>query len=193
MPFITFLAYTWAFYILALATVVVSYIWVMDTDDRYRDGYFPFGPTLIVGAFIYILATRFDVLKQFIIWPNIMATIGGYLLIGFFVSLFRYVRRLSEFKEYATERKSENFKGSIDSEYINSMRGDLKYKFHNVTFEEKTGKFSLDHKRSNITRHWIYWPFFLVSVVFDPIGDFVKFSVKRLGFLYQHLSKKYAV
>lgn len=206
---ITWLALSWLFFPIAAITILTTYFNVKNERNE-----FPIFSGIVIGGLVYLASFRFEELAKFS-WNNIFYVLGAYVLAGFLVSLFQWIKTLREFKVFATDAKKrliESFeedvnglmsrnagytrKEAVDSttkSHKSSLRSSLSHNFKNVNFDEQTGKFYLGVDKSTMSKHWVYWPFFALSIIFDPITEFVNFVIDYAKNLFTSISKRFAV
>ncbi len=207
---ISWLALSWLFIPLVAISLLATYFNVKnDRDD------FPIFSGFLVAGIVYLSSFRFESLSVLFSWSNIGYFLGGYILIGFFVALFKWILKLKEFKRVALEKRTD-LEESLEKDVLsyldknprsnredaiksvvdgnrNRLVSTLSYKYNLVCVDSVTGKIYLGVEKSLVSKHWIYWPFFILTVVLDPITEFVNFMVDYLKNLFTIISKRFSV
>jgi hypothetical protein len=184
----TWLAVTAAFYPLVVVALVATYFIVAKSIDESD---FPFSPLLVLGAIGVIAVIRYPGLAVLFQWPNVLLTAGAYLAIGFFVSLFKWIRKLSDFRVYALQKRTDYPEASSEK-FLERVQGSYNSDYHEAKLN-KEGRVYLPHDVSELTSQWFYWPFFILSVLFDPIKTAVNAGVAYFRSFYEYLSNHFSV
>lgn len=208
ITFFTWVALSWLFFPIACLSLITTYFNIKNDE---RD--FPIVSGIVLGLVVWLSILRFD-FPQFS-WANLAYFVGGYIIIGFFVALFKWVQRLKEFKKVATEIKEkkdgeynsifskyreqnynwseEQLKSSTLESIKRSTETDLSYRFSNVLYDTSTKKFYLGVNKVSVSTHWVYWPFFVLSIVFEPIASVINFLVDYTKNFFTSISKRFSV
>lgn len=190
---LTFMLLGWFFWPLTAVLVLWTYCLVRGEDDD-----FSYWATLFMGAVIASVIYRYDHIRVWI-WNAEHATwcIVAYIAVGFLIAVHKWTNHLMAFKSAGrkevadiAKRHPDWEKGSTD--FIRSLRSALSLKGDSVYYSPEKGYY-LNWREFPIGNWWAYWPFFILSVVFDPIRRACRWTVNRLKKFWEGLAKYFAV
>ena len=84
--------------------------------------------------------------------------------------------------------KLEALRKAVDSEEPHYQRTDLGW-----VFVTPAGTYRLNWRAYPVFTGWVDWPYFAVSVVTDPIEQFVRAAVRRLRAFFEWTAKIFEV
>ena len=103
-----FLLLTWVFWPIILALPLVAYY---NVTVAVKNGYTEVFAGLLIGAVIGILSYRFPSFRGYFDgWRAFVVVIGGYVVVGFLLSLYKWLSVLWDFRKSDVKKKVEDIK-----------------------------------------------------------------------------------
>ena len=211
---------TWLFWLVILFSFFITAKAV--TESAEEDS-FGCAHVLFFTIFVTFIIYRFDGLRAFLAWPNWIYVLGGYLVAGFGIAIYKWFQRVSAFRKFAQTAALEieeelreqeslqrlapgaripNSHSSVDPKDKETPRTLLKkqldnhYNFHNIgtdTTNPEEPKYYLMSSKSRVALWWTFWPFFLFSVVLDPLTRIIRSASALLSSIFTRISKRFSV
>ena len=164
---------------------------------QYENGWFP---TLVVGGSLLAFHYLLGVPVFSYIWENIgllALYVLGYGIIGGVYSVFKWYRYSLITKERIKEAEKEflvskGVLGDVMSDELKLEWGEYFKSRPERLFDHKGIEDAIPqwHTHKALLMQWVtYWPWSLVwTVINDPIRRFVRFIVRQLQQVYQHIT-----
>lgn len=184
---LSFLFLGWFFWPLSIGLLLGAYAVVKDADE------FPTGSLFLLGSVLGFCLYRYPELRDVLFSIKGAAySVGGYILAGGVVSLWKWVTVLLDFRRDAPEHlKKVNVnqppgdRAKCLSRFIYGSGRDL--------VKESAGSFYPDYRRFPIATWWTYWPLFLFQVILDPITRAIRRFVNFFRDIYEAVAKRFSV
>jgi len=200
LAILAWLMFPWVFWTLIgiLSLVAYKLVGVGQDEDEFSFGAL-FVTSLIIVGLIYRHDTAWALMTT---WPSNLYVVAGYAAVGFGVMSYKWLTLLADFRPKAQawlETDRNSFKGAETkskalSEHAFPKRG---YCYTSmVTFcETPAGNISYyPNWRMFPLANWLtFWPFFSVSVIFDPLLRLSRRVVKLCGEALEAIAKKFSV
>ena len=202
---LNFLFLTWVFWPLAILSPIIAFGMVANlTDKADRYGCFKHEvwspvPGFFIAFFVAALAWHFPFLRGYFDgWRAIATVLGGYVIVGFFMSFYKWIVVLVEFykeRENIIARITEVKKSALSSTHHSCEEMiESEYKFCNVEKrEDDTYIVYPNWKKYPIEIWWCYWPFFIVQIPFDIVKDFIERAFNWIKGFYNSIAKKFSI
>lgn len=191
LTILAFLTLWWVFWPIVTILTLITYFTVnkKDEDD------FEAGALALLAVTIAGLTHYFDAWFIFT-WPTVLYTVGGYVAIGVVIMGYKWLTLLSDFKVKAKEWLNAN-ESYLGLRYEALSRHVFGYNTNKVIVSEAP-----DHVKPIYYLNWrtfplanwvVFWPFFSLSVVLDPILRITRRVIKWCGEIFEAIAKKFAV
>ena len=195
-----FLLLSWAFWLIAPGLTVIAYIIVSELADEKEWGFAPlFFLALAGGALWY----RYPEVR--LTWSGAAWAAAGYVAAGFILSLWKWLTVLLDFKKLpvavmiACQKADARIQNpsyhaqAVLNEAARKLAHDCTLKGCKVVENAGTITIYPDWRRHPIATWFTYWPFFLFSVVLDPVKRGIARLVQELKELYESIAKRFKV
>lgn len=126
-------------------------------------------------------------------WTHLFEGIGLYIVAGFFLSLYKYWWVLHDFKRDAPAVLL-HFTPTIHSpDACIKLCSNLSLPMGSVNYDVSRGIYIINWKEFPIAIWWIYWPCFVLSVVFDPLERVIRELMRWMRRFYAKLAEEFSV
>lgn len=188
---LTFLFIPYIFYGVVVCVLLFSYIVVKDARDDFSWFALFLFALLITGFGFYYPSVGAYI---FTIKGAIITTIS-YIVAGAVVSMWKWMVILIDFRKEAPLVVSK-IKENYTDEYpgiANRVSGEL-YGYHGkVIKNDLTDKYYPNYKGFPIANWWIYWPLFVLQLIFDPIDRIIRHIYNQIKEVYNNVAKRFSV
>lgn len=184
----------WLFWPVAIVPLLIAYALVNADDSDCAVGALILS-AVALGACLY----RYPEFRAFAFtWSGAAWLVGGYVVAGGILSLWKWVNVLMDFKRKAPEALKKVKRPDAPSEIAENLgRSIFGYgKSHYVVSGDGLNGDSVyypNYKVFPIATWWVYWPFFTLSVVFDPINRLIRRVYDLLKGVYERMARTVAV
>lgn len=199
-----FLFLSWFFYPVIVILPIICYAIVFKTSEENE---FPVEPSFLLIPVIGALLWRFPSLRGlFADWHVYLYVVGGYVLAGFLLSLYKWIMVLVDFRKPNVKimigccrsdietRYSHNHNAAKDQQVAEQLRRDYQFKNCLVTVNpDRSITIYPDRHKYPIATWWVYWPFFLLSVVFDPLKRVIEKLTEWTKTFYESIARRFSV
>jgi len=194
LTILAFLTLWWVFWpIVTILTLITYFAVSKNKDDDFESGALALLALTIVGLTHYFGAWFLFT------WPTVLYTVGGYVAIGVVIMGYKWLTLLSDFRTKAKEfLKSIPEGGSVaekaqrlDSHVFGSYGRHVKV--DTVDGPDSRAFYYLNWRTFPLANWVVFWPFFSLSVVLDPILRVTRRVIKWCGEIFEAIAKKFAV
>lgn len=212
-----FLAFSWIFWPLLGFLFFWPFVVLMHCiadDESEKTLFYPIFPFLIAFSLFFYHFPH--IRPNFLIWQTYVYGVGGYVLAGFLVSLYKWFMKLHDFRKMDKDGLWKEISSSLSNRYgckemtpeevkeeliTQIKRNKLKGSFYEPPYSKY--KVDLDQndqlriypnwKKYPLSMWWTYWPFYMFEVVLDPIRRFINSVVDLLKEFYNKIAQHFSV
>lgn len=196
LAILAFLTLWWVFWPIVTILTLITYFTVnkKDEDD------FESGALALLAVTIAGLTHYFGAWFLFA-WPTVLYTVGGYVAIGAVIMGYKWLTLLSDFRPKAREWLQERER--LDETLDDKRKGLSRALYNSYTHSNRVIVFqAATHVKPIYYLNWrafplanwvVFWPFFSLSVILDPILRVTRRVIKWCGEIFEAIAKKFAV
>jgi hypothetical protein len=186
--------FAWTFWPIVVLLPIIAYM-AVQTAAKEDSG--SFAAIFLMSVVVGLLTYKYQWIRDlFTSWTSIAYVIGGYVLAGFLVSLYKWFMVLFDFKKLKEEVRAEITKlknsGTLGDE-LNRVLSNHYAKCYVDVDDNNVVTIYPNWKEHPIGVWWVYWPFFILSVVFDPLKRIIENLYERLKDFYNFIAKQFSV
>lgn len=193
---------TWFFYVWLVGFSLWTFIAAAVVLDKDNDD-FHYGIGFLFGAVLLAAGWHWKDFGGWLAdWSHLPYVVGGYVIIGFLVALYKWTMVLFDFRRSnpaALIAKART--NSYASAYHASRKDHIEAAFKDKCVvtqhggDEATATYSVypNWRRHPIASWWAYWPVFAFSVVFDPIERAIRAAFNALRRFWDWMGSLVAV
>jgi hypothetical protein len=193
---------SWFFWPVAFGLPVICYFVIASSfkEDKYT--HVPeFLLAIVIGAVLW----RYPDLRHYATdWHNWAYVIGGYAVAGFLMSLYKWLRVIGSFRSQDVKGTIARIRSEVNTVYhMNHEEAraaeatqQLRRKFDKckvVLNDDKTISIWPDRSEYSISSWWVYWPFFLLELPFELVGDICRACYNTIRRLYDGIAQSFSV
>ncbi len=181
---VDFLVLTWAFWLIAPGLCLWSYCYVKPKHTAS----FHFGPVFLMGLVVAACAYKWPVVREWLIPGKLWLTMAGYLFIGFLTTLIKWRTITQRFANADTSYFTAETEKYRIEQSLELPSGSLEVKTAGPEPE-----YYLHWKKFPFGTWWTYWPFFMFSIVLEPILNTVDWLMNRAKFIYEGMARNASI
>lgn len=196
LTILAFLTLWWVFWPIVTILTLITYFTVNQKDEDD----FEAGALALLAVTIAGLTHYFDAWLIFA-WPTVLYTVGGYVAIGAVIMGYKWLTLLSDFRpkarewlkerEHLNETPEDKRKGLSNALY--GYHDNNKVKVLRDLSPEVPPIYFLNWRAFPLANWVVFWPFFSLSVILDPILRVTRRVIKWCGEIFEAIAKKFAV
>jgi uncharacterized protein involved in tolerance to divalent cations len=137
--------------------------------------------TLLLVAALAVCAAHWNLGHRFLSWKFDLALVGAYVGVGFITMMYKWGGCLATFREVAV--------GITEStDRLSAIQNALPWQRHSYVADDRVlldnsvtpPRYMLNWKIFPIFSWWFDWPYYIFSVIVDPIKRFIRAAIRWL-------------
>lgn len=204
-----FLLMTWVFWPIILILPLAAYYNVTTAVKEEETEVFA---GVLIAGIVGALAYKFPAIRGFFDgWKAVAIVLGGYVVAGFLLSLYKWLVVLWDFRKLDVKGRVEAcrnahaaadeaaLKKRSETSYMSNPSVESRVKeldvFEKCVVETSNDTFMIypNWKKYPIGTWWVYWPFFLLELPFDFVKRIMENLFNWLKHFYNGIAQKFAV
>lgn len=194
---------SWFFWPVIAFFPVICYFVVI---DGFKDSEWRTAPAILLSIVALAVVWRFDSLKPYAKdWHWWAIAFGTYMGAGFCMTLYKWMRVIIAFRKQDIKSSIQRVRENVDkTQHMNheparnnEVVRELKMMFPKtvVTCDSSDRSITIwpDRNAYSLSLWWCYWPFFLLEIPFELVGDLVTGLLRFLRGFYNGLAKSFSV
>lgn len=191
--FLDILFLTWTFWPIVVGLPLICYGVVSSLEAKDESEAWPTLLIILAGA---ATLYRYPALRL-TEWQTWAYAVGGYVLIGFLLTLYKWVMVLVDFRKSDVAKDIAETRTAYSSpkKAAASLGSLYRYKKCLVEVNDADGTISVrPNWHSYPLATWAtYWPFFAFSVILDPIKRGIEHAIGWLKSFFDGIARRFAV